>query len=342
MLRYFSSVLEKVTQLDFFLYFRMLVLALILDSLLLDDEPLWEPLEWSVLQTWILFLYIFSWAAEVIFSSKFGSYTNRDKIVWVGLFKTYWGLLLWFLVTIIIITVFVTLPFYFEITYAISYSVVWWNWLSSLFFFKITSILTIILLILNILRLGSRWVVHDRLKIAILFSLILLTYLCFFLFITTFFATFTDPSEFKKSGWSRMSTIVNGPLKWGWGLDSRDHFSYHRTPSTFWFKNDPLIASSLLFVNMFLFLYLFFLILQIVSIYRTLSSYGELSYNNITFLVSTIKQYYYLLLSLLALIILSFLYQFMRFPFEFAWFGKVVYVCKAEWLIILDFLNLFI
>lgn len=313
-----------------------------LDSLLLDDEPLWEPLEWSVMQTWVLFLYIFSWAAEVIFSSKFGSYTNRDKVVWIGLFKTYWGMLLWFLANIVFVTIFVTLPFYFEITYAISYSVVWWNWLSSFFFFKFTVLFSFMVLILNILRMSARWISHRQLKIYILIVLALLLYLCLFLFITTFFATFTDGSEFTKSGWSHYSAIVNGPMKWGWGSESRDHFSYHKSTSTFWFKNDPLIASSLLFLNTFIFLYLFFLILQVIGIYRTLGSYGELSHNNITFLVSSTKQFYYLIISLVSLVILSFIYQFIRFPFELAWFGKVIFIGKSEWYIVIDFISDFL
>lgn len=330
---------SKLNQLDFYLYLRAFVLALLLDGLILDDEPLWEPLEWSVLQTWVLFIYVFSWGAEVIFSSKYGSYTNRDKIVWIGLFKTYWGLLLWFLVNIIIVTVFVTLPFYFEITYAISYSVVWWNWISSAFFFKLTTVFSLLLITLNILRFQARWSSHNTMQLTLLLVVCVLTYLTLFMFISTFFAPFTDSSEFQKSGWSQFSSIVNGPLKWGWGSDARDHFSYHKTPSVFWFKNDPLIASSLLFINIFVFLFIFFLLLQSIGILRLLVSTGELSHNNLTFLISSVKQYYYLMLSLLSLVVLSFIYQFMRFPFELAWFDKVVFVGKLEWLIVLDFLS---
>jgi len=284
-------------------------------------------------------MYIFSWSAEVLFSSKYGSYTNRDKIVWIGLFKTYYAILAWLVANIIILTVFVTLPFYFEITYAISYSVVWWNWISSLFFFKLTTIFSFILVLLNIVKFQIRWFNNRHFYLFLVTIAVLLTHLLYFLFLSTFFGFFTDASEFKNSGWSNLSKIVNGPLKWGWGFESRDHFSTHKTPATFWYKNDPLISSSFLLFNIFLFFFLFFFLLQVMVIIRTLSSSGELSFNNLTFLYSSAKQFYYLLLMMSVLSMLSLVYQFMRFPFELLYFEKVVFLFKTEWEVIIDFIN---
>lgn len=337
----FWALSDHLLKLEFVLYLRTFVIALILDTLILDDEPLWEPLEWSVLQTWVLFLYIFSWAAEVLFSSRYGSYTNRDKIVWMGLFKTYYLMLVWWVVNLFIVTVFVTLPFYFEITYAISYSVLWWNWFSSAFFYKLTVIFSIILLLSLLIRFQVRWSSHNTSLALFIAITVLLSYILYFLAMTTLFGFFTDSQDFRNSGWSDYSKIIHGPLKWGWGLEGRDHFSYHKTPESFWFKNDPLIASSLLFINIFFLFFFFFLLLQVLCILRTLISSGELSFNQATFFYGTLKYFYYLLLLLSFLVVMSLFYQFIRFPFEFGWFGKIIYISRSEWSVIFDFFNLF-
>jgi len=45
---------------DFLFYIRNFFILFLVDSIVLDDEPLWEPFEWSVLHTWLLFIGIFS------------------------------------------------------------------------------------------------------------------------------------------------------------------------------------------------------------------------------------------------------------------------------------------
>jgi hypothetical protein len=321
---------SKFNDLNGMQFFKFTFAVLVIDGLLLDDEPLWEPIEWSIIQTWIIFAYLFAWSAEVIFSSKYGSYTNRDKVVWLGLFKTYYGLLFWLLLNMFIVTVFVTLPFYFEITYTISYSVVWWNWLTSVFFFKLVSLFAFINILTIVLKYQTRWLNLRSIKLILLTILFTLIYMFYFNFLTTWFSYFTDPNEFKNSGWSDLSRITNGPLKWGWGSETRDHFSYHKTPTVFWAKNDQLILSSFLFINIFFFLYMFFLILQVIVIFRILINTNELSHNSVTFLHATLRQAFALILSLSLLVILSLFYQFLRFPFELAWFEKLTYLSNIQ------------
>lgn len=332
-----KNLFSKLISLEGSLYVRNLLIILILDGLVLDDEPLWEPLEWSVMQTWVLYVYFFAWAAEVIFSSRYGSYTNRDKIVWIGLFKTYSLLKMWFIFNIIFITIFITLPFYFEITYAVSYSVVWWNWYTSVFFFKFVSIFTLPLVLGNILKLQIRWLPASATYIFLSIICFILMYLFYFTFITTLFAFFTDATEFKNSGWSNLSRVNHGPLKWGWGLESRDHFSYHRTTTVFWYKNDPLIAASMLFLNIFILKFLFFMILQTLAVIRVIYYSNECSFNFITYFVASLKQFLYFILSLSSLLLLSIVYQFIRFPFELYWFSKLVFLGELELEIISDF-----
>jgi hypothetical protein len=40
-------------------YIQGCMTILLIDACLVDDEPLWEPLEWSMVQTWILVIFIF-------------------------------------------------------------------------------------------------------------------------------------------------------------------------------------------------------------------------------------------------------------------------------------------
>ena len=313
-----------------------ILLVLFFDTLLLDDEPLWEPLEWSVVQTWVLYSYLFTWVSEVVFSSRYGSYTNRDKIVWIGLFRAYYGMLYWFFFNLIIVTIFVTLPFYFEITYAISYSVVWWNWISSVFFFKFISLFSLILVMVTLIKLRSRWASLEEMRLFLFFVFFLLTILFFFQTFFTWFSFFTDANTFKQSGWSELSRVVNGPLKWGWGSSDRDHFSYHKTTTVFWAKNDQLVLGSLLFINVFLFLFLFFLLLQVFSYFWVLAYSVEISHNGLTFLHSTLLHFMYLILAFSFFVVLSMLYQFMRFPVELFYYLRFIQLVRLEGELLVD------
>lgn len=333
-------IMKRYIILDAWYYIRGLFLIFILDSLIIDDEPLWEPLEWSLVQTWILFFFIFAWAAEVIFSSRYGSYTNRDKIVWMGLYKVYYLFGLWFFFNILITTIFITLPFYYEITYSISYLVLWWNWYNSIFFYKFTTLLSFIMILLNTLKFAIRWKLISYLYIIFTAVLFILFYLLYFNFITIAFAFFTDVNEYKQHGWMNLSRLTHGPLKWSWGLNSRDHFSYHRTPTVFWYKNDPQIAASMLFLNIFIFLSLFTFILKIAALIRSIYSSGEISHNLVTLLCSTFKHFYYFILSISAFVVVSLIYHFVRFPYELYWFTRLSYLFSIQTDILYDIVSL--
>jgi hypothetical protein len=43
-----------------FYYIQGFAFVLFIDACLTDDEPLWEPIEWSLVQTWILFIFSFA------------------------------------------------------------------------------------------------------------------------------------------------------------------------------------------------------------------------------------------------------------------------------------------
>ena len=42
---------------DGFIYLRGLFFLFFVDACLTDDEPIWEPVEWSLIQSWILFIF---------------------------------------------------------------------------------------------------------------------------------------------------------------------------------------------------------------------------------------------------------------------------------------------
>jgi hypothetical protein len=338
---YICVIMKKILKLESWLYLRGFILIIILDSLIIDDEPLWEPIEWSLVQTWILFLFLFAWSAEVIFSSRYGSYTNRDKIVWIGLYKVYWLMQWWFVINLIIVTIFVTMPFYYEITYSISYLVLWWNWYNTVFFFKLILVFTIIIYLTLILKYNIRWVSYTILLYSMISIFILLSYLFYFMAITTLFGFFSDIYEYTRTGWIDLYRIVHGPLKWNWGLESRDHFSYHKTTLSFWYKNDPLIAASMFFINLFLLFFFFFFLIQIITLIRIIYSSKILSYNLITLFYTTLKHFFLLLSSFFSLILLSFIYHLIRFPFELYWFNCLLYLSYIQGIIIVDFISLF-
>ena len=325
-----------------FYYIKYLILIICIDGLIFDDEPVWEPLEWSLVQTWLLYIFLFTWFSEVTFSSKYGLYTNRDKKVWIGLFKVYWFFQYWFIANLFIITLFVTLPFYFEITYLISYIVLWWTWFNSIFFFKITLISCMSLFILTILKFQLRFLNLNTLYLYLFILLLLVSYLLYFNYIFINFLYFTDDSQYLKSGWLNSNQLVHGPLKWSYGSSSRDHFSFHKSTTVFWFKNDPLISSSMLFINLFYFFFIFFLFLQTLLTIKLIISYNNVSYNNITVLYTSFKLFFYFLFYFFTLIIISYIYQFLRFPFEFYWYNKLFLIIKTIVLVYYDLLLLVI
>lgn len=118
-----------------FSYLQGFLFLLLTDACLTDDEPLWEPVEWSLVQSWILFIFCFAWIAENLIVSRYGSYTGRDKRVWMAWYKTFWLIEGYYAVNYGIVCLFIIVPFYFELNYSVSFVYSWWHWYSRVFFF---------------------------------------------------------------------------------------------------------------------------------------------------------------------------------------------------------------
>lgn len=309
---------------DGYLYARGLFIVFLIDSLIVDDEPLWEPLEWSLVQTWLLFIFLFAWIAENLIASRFGSYVGRDKRVWFAWYKSFWLIAGWYEITFGVAALFIIVPFYYEITYHLSFIVSWWDWYTRVFFFKLMGFLSLVTLLAQLILISNRvWGWIKTLFFVGVLNLIL-AYMLYAHFITAFFAYFTDPIWYQKIRFVDSIQLSHEPAKWGWGNAKRDHFTYHKVSTSLWFKNDGPFASAMLLFQLSIFFMLFLVNLYWLSLFRRIYTTGEVSYTFLTYCVSSLRQFTMSMLFLYALVLVSYLSNFWRFPIEFL-FGVYSY-----------------
>lgn len=299
----------------FYLYYSTFIMYI--DACLTDDEPLWEPIEWSLVQTWILFLFTFAWIAENLIVSRYGSYTGRDKRVWFAWYKTFWLMELYYIINFGAAILLVIVPFYYELNYNLSFVVSWWHWYTRLFFFKFISIYSIILLYAIILQFSVRWLFWKKSFIHIIFINIFLGYLLYTHFIMSFFGYFTNPTWYQQTRPIDYIQLSHEPSRWGWGTAKKDHFTYHNVKTVFWFKNDGPYASAFLLAHLYVFLSLFFLYIYWITLFRRVYSMNEVPLTFTTYCVSSLKQFFYLFLFMYFFIFLSYGSHYLRFPLEY-------------------------
>lgn len=315
----FIFINYKNTFKDGWVYIRGLFIIFFLDSIVTDDEPLWEPVEWSLVQTWILFIFIFAWIAENLITSRFGSYTGRDKRVWFAWYKTFWLIDFLYVISFGATSMFVIVPFYYELSYNISFLFSWWNWYNRVFFFKFIFLFNIIILLSNFLLINNRWLNWKKSLLFILIIIFFLSYILYTQFIITFFSYFTDSMWYQKTRFIDFIQLSHEPLKWGWGPSKRDHFTYHKVSTIFWFKNDTPFAGAFLMFNLFFFFSLFFLFFYWIILIRKTYTTKEISFTFLTYCVSSLKQFFYFFFLFFIFIFISFIVCYWRFPIEFLW-----------------------
>jgi len=305
-------------------YIRGLGFLLFVDACLTDDEPLWEPIEWSLVQTWILFIFSFAWIAENLIVSRYGSFTGRDKRVWMAWYKTFWLIEGFYVLNYGAASIFVIVPFYFETNYNVSFIYSWWHWYSRVFFFKFISSYAIILILGHLLQINLRWINWKKGLISILMINIFISYLIYTHFIIVFFGYFTDPIWYQKTRPIDYIQLSHEPSRWGWGPAKKDHFTYHNVKTVFWFKNDGPFASSFLLFHLFLFICLFFLFIFWLSLLRRVWATKELPTTFTTYCVSSLKQFFYFFLFFYVMVFISFFINYMRLPWEYYYFLNTV------------------
>jgi hypothetical protein len=304
---------------DGFLYLRGLFIIFFIDALITDDEPLWEPVEWSLVQSWIMFIFLFAWIAENLISSRYGSYTGRDKRVWFSWYKTFWLIEGWYILSLGLASLWVMVPHYYEVTYSISFIHSWWHWYSRVFFFKFLSIYTIVLFLAYYLQITMRWVNWKKPFVLVLCVNFFLSYLIYSHFFFSFFGYFTDANWCRKTRLVDYVQLSHEPFKWSWGPASRDHFIYHQSKTVFWFKSDGPFAGAFLFYNIFFFLALFTLLIYWVSLARRIYATQEVTFTFTTYCISALKQFFYFFSLMFLLVTLSFFFTYWRLPIEFYW-----------------------
>lgn len=324
-----------------FYYIRGLLFLLFVDACLTDDEPLWEPIEWSLVQTWILLIFSFAWIAENLIVSRYGSFTGRDKRVWMSWYKTFWLIEGFYAVNYGVISIFIIVPFYFETNYNLSFVYSWWHWYSRVFFFQFIMSYTLILLVSALLQISLRWLNWKKGVVLILFINIFIAYLIYTHFLMVFFGYFTDPIWYQKARPIDYIQLSHEPSRWGWGPSKKDHFTYHNVKTVFWFKNDGPFASSFLLFQLFLFVCLFFLFIFWLSLLRRVWATKELPITFTTYCISSLKQFFYFFLFLYIFVFLSFLINYMRLPWEYYFFLNNLSWLENFLTIIYDYSELF-
>ena len=239
--------------------------------------------------------------------------------MWYAWYKSFWLIEFWYLISYGAATIFVIVPFYYELTYSISFAFSWWNWYTKVFFFKFISLYSIILLISYWMLINIRWMNWKKIFFCVFFINLFLAYMLYIHFIISFFGYFTDPLWYKKNRMVDYIQLSHEPLKWGWGTSKRDHFTYHKTSTVFWFKNDNQFAASFLMIHLFLFLCLFFLYVYWLVLLRKIYTTKEVSFTFTTYCVSALRQFFYFFLFLFIFIFVSFIIGYWRFPIEFIW-----------------------
>jgi hypothetical protein len=302
-----------------FYYIQGFIFVLFIDACLTDDEPLWEPIEWSLVQTWILFIFSFAWVAENLIVSRYGSYTGRDKRVWMSWYKTFWLIEGYYVINYGVAIVFVIIPFYFETNYNLSFVYSWWHWYSRVFFFKFLSLFSIILLISYYLQMTVRWLNWKKGLFLVLLINIFLSYLIYTQFLITFFGFFTDPVWYQKTRPVDYIQLSHEPARWGWGSAKKDHFTYHNVKTVFWFKNDGPFAAAMIMFQLFLFACIFFLYIYWISLFRRIYSMKEIPLTFTTYCVSSLRQFFYFALFFYLMIFMSYIVNYSRLPAEFLW-----------------------
>lgn len=304
---------------DAFPFIIAMFVVCFIDALITDDEPIFEPVEWSLVQSWVLFIFGLAWVAENLICSRYGSYTGRDKRVWVSWYKTFWLIEGWYVLSFGAAAMFVMTPFYNEISYNVAMVVSWWNWYSRVFFFNFLSLYTILLYIAYYVQLNLR---HMGWKKTLFYVSVInlgLGYLLYSQFLISFFCYFTDPNWYHKSRLVDYIQLSHEPNKWAWGNAKRDHFSYHKSTTVFWFKTDNPFAEALMFFNVFFFVCLFLTYVYWVILFRRIYATQEVSYTYMTYCTSSLRQFMYFFLLFYVFVFFSFIVAYWRMPVESAW-----------------------
>lgn len=156
----------------------------------------------------------------------------------------------------------------------------------------------------------------------------------------SFFAYFTDPNWYHKTRLVDYVQMSHEPSKWSWGSSKRDHFSYHKSTTVFWFKNDGPFAAAFLLFHIMFFLCLFGLYLYWLTLFRRVYATQEITYTYTTYCVAALRQFFYFFLFLYLLIFLSFIVSYWRLPIEYMWLPSTPSFFNTLFSVVTSYLSL--
>ena len=306
------------------------------DVLLTDDEPLLEPIEWSMVQSWILFIFMFAWIGENLIASRYGSFTGKDKRLWAGWYKAFWIIECWYVFNYGFTMVVCIIPYYHELVYSLPLVHSWWHWYNRVFFYKFIAFLTLVLALGYWIQINYRWLHWKKVFFAIVLVNILWSYLIFTQSIIFIFGYFTDSMWYQKSYYLNYTRIGMGPWKWQiQATPKRDVLYHHPIKSTFWFKNDGPFGSGALLFHMLFLLTMFFVYIYWVALMRRVWATKEIPLTYTTYCVNTIKHFLYGFFGFYGLVFLSFWVSYLRLPAEFffnldsmSWLTNFYYIMR--------------
>jgi len=313
--------------------------SVVIDALITDDEPLFDPVEWSLVQTWVMLIFGLAWVAENLISSRYGSYTGRDKRVWFSWYKSFWYIKAWYVLSFGAAALFVITPFYNELSYNLTMVVGWWHWYTRTFMFTFISLFSFMLYLGYYTQTMLRYLDWKRVLFYVAIINLVLGYLLYGQFIISFFGYTTNPNWYHSSRLVDYIQLSHEPNKWAWGNSKRDHFSYHRSTTVFWFKTDLPLAAAMMLFNVFFFVCLFTLYIYWVVLFRRIYTTQEVSYTYFTYAISALRQFFYFFLLFFILINFSFLVTYLRLPVELYWVLGMDSWLTTVWSIALDYPN---
>jgi len=214
---------------------------------------------------------------------------------------------------------FVMVPFYYEINYMMSFVMSWWNWYTRVFFFKFLSLNVLLLLTAQLMQLNARWWNWKNLMVLVISITFFFSYLLYTQFFMAFFAFFTNVNWYNGTRMVDYIQLSHEPGKWGWGAAKRDHFSYHKSTTVFWYKNDGPMASAFMFIQFLFLISVFLIYFYWVVLLRRVYNTQEFSYTYLTYAISALKQLFYFFLAFYLFIFMSYAICYWRFPLEFIW-----------------------
>ncbi len=318
-LYFYKNFISKIYT-DSYLFIISFIIVIFCDSLIVDDEPIWEPIEWSVWQTLLVFIFMFAWTAEVLISSRFGNFTGRDKRIWLALFKAYWQVEFYLMLALVLLAIFGIVPFYFEQQSPAANWISFWLWYDKIFLWKTISYVFLILYFCNIWQISFRWTSLHTTQWFLIIVFLFTTIIVYQNILTLSFLYFTNPNTYSIMLGIDYSQLAHTPNKWAWGSASRDHFSYHTTPLAYWMKYEFVYISCLLFIHLFFTFSILLLYWQVIITLRKIYSTKQISYTYVTYICYSYRIYFYLISCMYSFSIISFIFILLRNPYDFLFY----------------------